>query len=279
MTTYLGESMSNFLTGSGDSTGGSKEIPLGIECMGSLKVPSEDRNRTSPFPYGGMRFEFRAVGSSQNVSLVNTVLCTLTAEAFASFATEIEGGKSPREVATEALNKHWKVIFNGNNYDVKNQEMLTKKGVTRIDSGIESICALTKPKNIKVFQEMKVFSEKEIKARQSCLLEHYVGSVEIEALCMIDMINQHVIPSVFNSSAGGEGKLKEFVKNLKGALANIHKEEDEAKKGELARTLRLETMVQIRGHVDEIEAIIPANKWTLPTYTDLLFLDPTYNPG
>ena len=31
-----------------------------------------------PFPYGGHRFEFRAVGSSQNVSLVNTVLNALT---------------------------------------------------------------------------------------------------------------------------------------------------------------------------------------------------------
>jgi glutamine synthetase type III len=28
-------------------------------------VPTEDRNRTSPFPYGGGRFEFRAVGSTQ----------------------------------------------------------------------------------------------------------------------------------------------------------------------------------------------------------------------
>ena len=39
-----------------------------------FEVPAEDRNRTSPLPYGGKRFEFRAVGSSQNVSLVNTVL-------------------------------------------------------------------------------------------------------------------------------------------------------------------------------------------------------------
>jgi glutamine synthetase len=49
-------------------------------------VPAEDRNRTSPFPYGGGRFEFRAVGSSQNTSMVNTVLNTITAEKFAEFA-------------------------------------------------------------------------------------------------------------------------------------------------------------------------------------------------
>ena len=42
-------------------------------CYVTFQVPAEDRNRTSPFPYGGHRFEFRAVGSTQNVSMVNTV--------------------------------------------------------------------------------------------------------------------------------------------------------------------------------------------------------------
>ena len=51
----------------------------GVESVGQqgFDVPTEDRNRTSPFPYGGGRFEFRAVGSTQNVSLVNTVLNTI----------------------------------------------------------------------------------------------------------------------------------------------------------------------------------------------------------
>merc|ERR1719171_2218135 len=94
-----------------------KEFDLGIDCMPPFGVPAEDRNRTSPFPYGGNRFEFRAVGSSQNVSLVNTILACMCAEAFSEISTAIEGGKKPREVASELLNKHWKCIFNGNNYD------------------------------------------------------------------------------------------------------------------------------------------------------------------
>ena len=56
---------------------------LGVKAIDDFERPAEDRNRTSPFPYGGHRFEFRAVGSSQNVSMVNTVLCTIFAEAFA----------------------------------------------------------------------------------------------------------------------------------------------------------------------------------------------------
>jgi glutamine synthetase type III len=56
-----------------------KAVNFGADAIGELMVPTEDRNRTSPFPYGGGRFEFRAVGSTQNCSMVNTVSCFWTA--------------------------------------------------------------------------------------------------------------------------------------------------------------------------------------------------------
>jgi len=43
-------------------------LDLGSSVIPKIELPSEDRNRTSPFPYGGHRFEFRAVGSSQVIS-------------------------------------------------------------------------------------------------------------------------------------------------------------------------------------------------------------------
>ena len=42
-----------------------KLLNMGAAQLPTIEVPAEDRNRTSPFPYGGHRFEFRAVGSSQ----------------------------------------------------------------------------------------------------------------------------------------------------------------------------------------------------------------------
>ena len=41
----------------------------------------------------------RAVGSAQNVSMVNTVLCSIFADSFAEMSKQIEGGKKPAEVA------------------------------------------------------------------------------------------------------------------------------------------------------------------------------------
>ena len=79
---------------------------MGVEGMRHMEIPAQDRNRTSPFPYGGHRFEFRAVGSAQNVSLVNTVLNTITANAFKEVADRIEGGETAQAVAADLINTH-----------------------------------------------------------------------------------------------------------------------------------------------------------------------------
>ena len=141
------------------------------------------------------------------MSLVNTVLCTIWADSFGHLADQIEAGGKPAEVAAAALDQHWKVIFNGNNYDEANQEALTKAGVWRIDSGVDSLQRLSDPKNVDLFSRHGVLNEKECKARTAVLLDHYSGTVEMEALCMVDMIKQHVIPAVVNAEArwGGDG--------------------------------------------------------------------------
>lgn len=279
---YLGDDMTKFLESymNGENkpyTPNTKTLDMGCSAIAPLEVPSEDRNRTSPFPYGGHRFEFRAVGSSQNVSLVNTVLATITAKSFKEFADAIAKGAKPRDVAVKALKENWKVVFNGNGYDSANQEMLTKRGVWRIDSGVDAICKYTEPKNVALFEEMKVLSKEECEARQSVMLNHYVGSVEIEVNCMIDMIQQHIIPSCINGAVGPVAQLREAVHTLKSALADIHHASDEKTKASLARTLRLETMLEVRKVCDDAEEVVPAGLWTLATYSDLLFIDQTTN--
>ena len=278
MSTYLGDDMTAYLSKykSGDSKASynpkTKDLDMGVKCLAKLKVPAEDRNRTSPFPYGGHRFEFRAVGSSQNVSFVNCVLNTLTADAFASFSDKIEAGQNPRDVAAEALNESWRVIFNGDNYDEANQKMLTDAGVWRIDSGVEAICQITSDKNVELFGRSKVMSPEECVARQSSAIDHYVGTVEMEALAMVDMINQSVLPVADGESCTA---CESAVQTIKSALAAVHAEESEQKRGELARTLRLETMVEIRETVDAIEDVTPKEDWNLATYGELMFLDQT----
>lgn len=279
VSTYLGDDMTFYLEhfkdgkGKGAYNPGVKTLDLNVESILPFQVPAEDRNRTSPFPYGGARFEYRAVGSSQNVSMVNTVLNTIVAEKFAEFSERIEKGELAVDVARQALKKHWKVIFNGNNYDEDNQKELTERGVWRIDSGVEAIHTLASEKNIHLFEKMGVMSKEECLARADVLHDHYTGTVEMEALTLIDMINQHIIPSVKASSVGPADELANSVTVLKDAVAAIHAASTSYEKAKLARVLRLETMIDIRAYCDAAEEVVPADKWTLATYKELLFLD------
>ena len=95
---------------------------------------------------------------------------------------------------------------------------------------------------------------------------------------MIDMINQHVIPSAKEAGITGYD-LEGIVATLKKDLAAAHAESDEVKRGDMFRTLRLETMVTCREKVDELEGIVPAELWTLATYKELMFLDQHHVDG
>jgi len=281
ISTYLGEDLTSYLEAfkNGEESAyvpTKKDLDIGVKAICGMKVPAEDRNRTSPFPYGGARFEFRAVGSSQNVSLVNTVLNTMCAQKFKEFADRIDAGEKAEDVAREALTKHWKVIFNGNSYDLDNQQMLTDRGVWRIDSGVESLRRMTDEKNLELFESMGIMSREEAQSREVVLMEHYTGTVEVEAGSFIDMINQHIIPSVTAAGLDTDQLLRSSVKKLEEGLKEIHAADDHYEKAQLARTLRLETMDNVRKLCDTAEETVPANLWTLATYKELLFLDSYY---
>lgn len=248
------------------------QINLGVDDLPEITAPAEDRNRTSPFPYGGYRFEFRACGSSQNVSLVNTVLTAMMANEFDEIAARVEAGQSAATVAQEMLKAHFKCVYNGNGYDPAWPEEAVKKGVCRIDSGVDAISKLTDTKNIDLFVKTGVFTAAECHARRTVLLELYIGVVEMECLVMIDMINQHVLPSCAAANLDAS-TIKSGLIKLESGLKAVHAAEDEIKSATIARTLRLETMTEVRAACDEAEAKCPASLWTLATYKDLLFID------
>merc|ERR1719502_1753647 len=196
--------------------------------------------------------------------MVNTVLCTIFAEAFGKFADAIEGGATPQKVASDALDAHWKVIFNGNGYSEE----------WPIEAGVESMKRLSDPKNTALFEKMSVMTKEEAEARTLVMYDHYSGYVELEAGTMVDMIKGHVIPSV---KAAGEDALlpglTAAVADVEAGLAGMHAAADEYSKATAARVLRLETMEAARELCDKAEGVVPAELWTLATYKELLFLD------
>ena len=55
-------------------------LDIGVSVLPKLPRDAGDRNRTSPFAFTGNKFEFRAVGSGQNVAFPATCLNVAVAE-------------------------------------------------------------------------------------------------------------------------------------------------------------------------------------------------------
>ena len=72
---YPGQNMEDHIrkiVAGGDLPGYSSEgqqVMAGARSVSPIPAGIEDRNRTAPFPFCGNRFEFRAVGSAQNIAL------------------------------------------------------------------------------------------------------------------------------------------------------------------------------------------------------------------
>jgi hypothetical protein len=88
------------------------------------------------------------------VSVVNTVFNTIFAKKYKEFADWIDAGEKPDDVAREALNKQFKVIFNGDSYNLENQDMFTEKVPSNISSCVEAIHRLCIEKTLDFFEKL-----------------------------------------------------------------------------------------------------------------------------
>ncbi len=186
------------------------EFDLGVLALPRFKKDSTDRNRTSPFAFTGNKFEFRSVGSSQNVATANIILNTIVAESLKQFADELEfacaaDGEAVNRAAFEkalhdlivcTFKEHKRIIFNGNAYDEAWLEEAERRGLPNLVSSVDAIPHFEDEKSIKVFTEHKVFSEREIHARTEILLENYYKTINIEAHTAVDMVKHQYAPAV-----------------------------------------------------------------------------------
>src|ERR1700735_2244147 len=99
-------------------------LGLGTPVLPPLPMHGGDRNRTSPFAFTGNKFEFRALGSSMSLSLPNTVLNTIVAEAIDDLAEELEdalaAGKKLEAALRPILQRSYaankQIVFDGDGY-------------------------------------------------------------------------------------------------------------------------------------------------------------------
>jgi glutamine synthetase len=310
LSVFLGDMLTDIFeqvekAGEAKSTKSGGILDIGVGALPKLPRDAGDRNRTSPFAFTGNKFEFRAVGSTQNVGLPATCLNVAVCESLDALATELEGRLQKGEKLEDAvkailkatIKKHKRIIFNGNGYSDDWQKDAGKRGLLNLKNTVDALPEIVKPAAVKAFEKYKVLTEAELHARYEINLEQYCKTINIEAQLMTLMAGRYILPaaleyqtlvgqSVAAARAGGvpskEGKkhLGQLVKLIDAfkmqadrlASASDHTSSNAEKHAKYMRDTVVPAMVKLRDLGDQLELLVPHQIWPLPTYREMLFV-------
>ncbi len=279
-------------------------IDLGVTQIPDVSKDYTDRNRTSPFAFTGNKFEFRAVGSSQNVAVPMSFLNAAVANAFTEAVErlkELQKGKNRDEAIMALIREYVKetkaVRFEGNGYSDEWKKEAAKRGLPILNSSAEALEVLNDKKATEFLRSTKVLSEEELHSRYHIAVERYVKTVEIEITTLHEMVTTMVVPAIekqlgvlhstqaaVNSSAlktsyskrvkALETTLDEILiglENVETKLAATHKLGDEASKMKsLAKDVQ-PAALELRTAADKAETLVADEFWPLPKYREMLF--------
>ncbi len=280
-------------------------LKIGVTTLPDLPKDNTDRNRTSPFAFTGNKFEFRMVPSSASISGPNFVLNTITAQALAEIAEELEGAAdfnaALQEILQRIVKQHSRVIFNGNGYTDEWVGEAERRGLPNIRSTVESVPYLSAEKSVRLFEAHGVLNKAELEARGEIVLETYIKTINIEALTMLYMANRQILPAAvkyatklaksinaiketgIDADISAQGELLTLVSAKMGSLRQnivaLEKASDQAaamhgdtyEQALFYKNEVFSAMDALRQDADELETLVDAEFWPIPTYADILF--------
>ncbi len=303
---FLGEELEEILEAiEKDEPYGGKEkelIKVGVHALPKFPKDTTDRNRTSPFAFTGNKFEFRMLGSSASISGANVVINTAVAESLRQYADALEGStdfeNDLHELIRSVIRKHKRIIFSGNGYGDEWVREAEKRGLLNLPTTPDCVPHYLAMKNVELFARHRVYTEIELAARYKMKLDNYCKVLHIEALTMLDMARQDILPAVsafakelcdtataknaLGVEAVYETETAAMVSKLTtealSEVRTLEKASDDAE--ELADVLTracaykdnvLSAMSALRESVDELETLTARKYWPYPNYGDLLF--------
>ncbi|MEW6427832.1 MAG: glutamine synthetase III [Thermodesulfobacteriota bacterium] len=303
ISSFLGHELTDILVqlAKGEKAATSKTtfLKIGVDSLPELPKDNTDRNRTSPFAFTGNKFEFRMLGSSQSISGPNVALNTIAAEVLDEIATRLEKAKDVNKeilaIVKETMDKHSRIIFNGNNYAEEWVKEAEKRGLPNTRNAVDAMKAFITPKAVKLFEKYKVLTKAELHSRYDIYVEQYSKQINIEAQTALQMVRRQYIPAgirfateLGNSLSvvgkGGtvqKGLLDQVSKLLDSINKKAQKLEDETKKAQAIDKVEKQAAAYrdkvfaaiqaLRADVDALEAITPSDLWPVPTYHELMF--------
>jgi glutamine synthetase len=281
-------------SGSGDGGSVKETLALGTPLLPVLPKHGGDRNRTSPFAFTGNKFEFRALGSSMSLSLPNTVLNTIAAEAIDELATklqaQLDAGVSVDEavlaIVKESYAANKQICFDGDGYSEEWHKEAERRGLLNLPATPDALPWLTAEQTVRAFENYNVLSHRELEARQEVLTEQYVVKLNIEAETAASIARTQIIPAVVRhltelKGAGNEtliGETEELLKELVFAVQKLEEvnavHDDDTIEQEARYMLEtvIPAMTAVREVADKLERIVADDLWPLPKYWEMLFI-------
>jgi glutamine synthetase len=269
-------------------------LDLGTALLPVLPKHGGDRNRTSPFAFTGNKFEFRALGSSQSISLTNTVLNTIVAQAIDEMSAKLEpmleAGTSLNEavltVVKDAYVEHRRIVFDGDGYSDEWSAEAEKRGLLNLRTTPEALPWLTNPQTVELFEAYNVLSGRELEAREEILFEQYVIKLNIEGETTAQIARTQILPAAVRhlaelKAAGHEALISETTELLQELFfaieklesANeIHEDDTIVREADYMRDVVVPAMAAVREVGDRLEKIVADDLWPLPKYWEMLFI-------
>ena len=280
----------------------------GISHIPTLMLDNTDRNRTSPFAFTGNRFEFRAVGSSDNCADAMLTLNTAVAEQLTRFKEavdrHIENGMKKEKAIYEELKKLIReckpIHFDGNGYSDEWKAEAARRGLDCETSTPLIFDRYLTADSIRMFESTGVLNKVEIEARTEVKWETYTKKIQIEGRVLGDLTMNHIVPiasryeamlldkvykmaQIGGLDASADIDLLKKIQGHTAAIQTLTIEMIEARKkanrieNARAKAIAYHDTVEvyfeeIRRHIDKLEEIIDDQMWTLPKYRELLFI-------
>ncbi|MDB5102265.1 MAG: glutamine synthetase type [Cyanobacteria bacterium RYN_339] len=272
-----------------------------------VKLDATDRNRTAPFAFTGNKFEFRAVGSSENCAWPMTVLNAAVADAFKTLSDRIEAGlkaggdraKVVADVVREAVKAARPVRFEGNGYTEEWVAEAKQRGLPVLQHTPAALSALRDTAGTQFLLAHGVFDQEELDARHEILAERYLKALDIEAGTLADIALTRVLPALEAQASNSGDALLAFKQSgapstarqearlhavadlaellqvaaeaLEASREELFAGHDVAKGMQHAVDVLVPALAALRTHCDAAEAVVADALWPMPKYRAMLF--------
>ena len=159
---FMGEELQGVLDALENNTtykSESREFKIGVHALPDFPKDSTDRNRTSPFAFTGNRFEFRMVGSADNIACPNHMLNTIVAGELCEIADAMEKVAPEefeaklKELLVSIIKEHKRIIFNGDGYSDEWVAEAERRGLPNYKSTVDCVPHYADEKNVALLEK------------------------------------------------------------------------------------------------------------------------------